>query len=79
MALSSCLWPSPPSLSRLSAGAYSRRVETLRRFRASKPSLAYGHGMGHVVFAIAFFVGLCLLVEWVFQRLDEKRDDRKRF
>jgi hypothetical protein len=35
--------------------------------------------MGHVVFAIAFFVGLCLLVEWVFQRLDEKRDDRKRY
>lgn len=30
--------------------------------------------MGHVVFAIAFFVGLCLIVEWVFQRRDEKRD-----
>ena len=33
--------------------------------------------MGHLVFAIALLVGLCLLVEWVFQRLDEKRDGRR--
>jgi hypothetical protein len=38
------------------------------------PCAFYGQGVGHVVFAIAFFVGLCLLVEWVFVRLDEKRD-----
>jgi hypothetical protein len=33
--------------------------------------------MGHVVFAIGFFVGMCLLVEWVFQRRAEKRDGRR--
>jgi hypothetical protein len=33
--------------------------------------------MGHLLFAIAFFVGLCLIVEWVFLRRDEKRDSRR--
>ena len=32
--------------------------------------------MGHLVFAIAAFVGLCLLVEWVFLRLDERENKR---
>ena len=32
--------------------------------------------MGHLLFAIAFFVGVCLIVQWVFLRREEKRDGR---
>jgi heme A synthase len=37
----------------------------------------YGYGMGHLLFAIAFFVGLCLIAEWVFLRSDEKRKNNR--
>ena len=33
--------------------------------------------MGHVLFAIAFFVGVCLIVEWVFLRREEKRAGKR--
>jgi hypothetical protein len=35
--------------------------------------------MGHLVFAIALFVGLVLIVEWVFMRRDEKKRADRRF
>jgi hypothetical protein len=33
--------------------------------------------MGHFLFAVAAFVGLCLIVEWTLFRLEEKRNDRR--
>jgi hypothetical protein len=35
--------------------------------------------MGHLLFAAALFVGLVLIVEWVFLRRDEKKQDGRRF
>jgi hypothetical protein len=35
--------------------------------------------MGHLLFAVALFVGLVLIVEWVFLRRDEKKRDGRRF
>ena len=34
--------------------------------------------MGHLLFAAALFVGLGLIVEWVFLRLDEKKQGSRR-
>jgi hypothetical protein len=35
--------------------------------------------MGHLLFAVALFVGLVLIVEWLFLRHDEKKRPDKRF
>ena len=43
----------------------------------ARANSAYGAGMGHLLFAIAFLVGVCLIVEWIFLRRDEKRAERR--
>jgi hypothetical protein len=35
--------------------------------------------MGQLLFAVALFVGLVLIVEWVFLRIDERKRTGKRF
>ena len=55
------------------------QVKTLRRFRAPTSSPSYRCRMGHLLFAVALFVGLVLIVEWLFLRHDEKKRADKRF
>jgi hypothetical protein len=35
--------------------------------------------MGHLVFAVALFIGLVLIVEWFLMRRDEKKRDGRRY
>jgi heme A synthase len=60
-------------------------VATKRREKQPEGSVRRGRtsprviGMGHLVFAVALFVGLVLIVEWVFMRRDEKKRADRRF
>jgi hypothetical protein len=58
-------------------GRDQRQVKPIRTFSAPRHVGPYGHRMGHFLFAIAAFVGLCLIVEWALFRLEEKRDGRR--
>ena len=51
--------------------------DAARTFSAPGPLAVYGQRMGHVLFAIALFVGVCLIVEWFFARRAEKKDGRR--